>query len=527
MVVLWQTRNADSQSKSTKFAYSKFLRRNVSYLYSAFILVSALQVAHSTRMKAIANLCYQQRRPLVRLGQHSATWKERRRMTTHLRRDQLTGAQIRSAFLDFFRSRDHVIVPSSTVVPKDDQSLLFVNAGMNQFKDILLGKRQPEHTRIANSQKCIRAGGKHNDLDEVGHDGRHHTYFEMLGNWSFADYFQKDACRLAYDLLVDVYGLPPDRLLMTYFGGDPELGLGPDFECREIWRQIGVPEAHIIPLGMEDNFWAMGEEGPCGPCTEIHYSPSGKSEDMLELWNLVFMQYNRKRQGLLEPLKDKHVDTGMGLERVVAVLQGKKSNYDTDLFTPVLSQIQQLTKAPFYEAKWGQEDHQGLNTSYRIIADHIRMLTVALADGVVPADRGAPFVLRKVLRRSVIILQNKFNCDPLALVDLVDTVVESLGEAYPEVASGQEAIKKTISEEVLKYKRTLEKGNKIFSDVWKKLENKMVLPADRMFSLYMHFGVPEELIIMMAKNRNMTCDLKGFYVLLDNEREKSRKARKG
>ena len=277
--------------------------------------------------------------------------------------------EIRKQFLDFFRSHNHTIVPSSSVVPKNDPSLLFVNAGMNQFKNVLLGTEEPSCQRVANSQKCIRAGGKHNDLDEVGHDGRHHTYFEMLGkkgisgtitlrgfskccllpvdisyfalsgNWSFGDYFQKEACQLAFTLIRDVFRLPKDKLFMTYFGGDPEVGLQPDFACREIWRDLGIEESHIIPLGMDDNFWAMGSEGPCGPCTEIHYSVSGNPKDMLELWNLVFMQFNRTKVGKLEPLLTKHVDTGMGLERIVAVMQEKDSNYDTDLFIPILTQI--------------------------------------------------------------------------------------------------------------------------------------------------------------------------------------------
>ncbi|XP_055346940.1 alanine--tRNA ligase, cytoplasmic-like [Paramacrobiotus metropolitanus] len=440
----------------------------------------------------------------------------------YLHIEPLSSHEIRRRFLDYFAQNNHTIIPSSSVVPHNDTSLLFVNAGMNQFKHVLLGTEAPRHRRVANSQKCIRAGGKHNDLDEVGIDGRHHTYFEMLGNWSFGDYFQQEACTLAYHLLVDVYKLPKSRLYMTYFGGDPEVGLQPDFECREIWRRIGIAESQIIPRGMDDNFWAMGEEGPCGPCTEIHYSMDGSAEKLLEVWNLVFMQFNRTRRGILEPLTVKHVDTGMGLERLVAVLQDRQSNYDTDLFLPLLQKIPELAGTPPYQSKFGDDDHEGLFTAYRILADHARMCTVAIADGMLPDKRGAPYVLRKVLRRAALTWSNKLHSDPLLWAQLVPTIVQSLGPAYPEIAEREAVIQATITKEIEDFKGIVDKGTKAFGKIWQKLENKMVLPADKMYELYRQFGVPEEVIFGLARGRNMGCDAKGFYLLMDQERVKSR-----
>lgn len=305
----------------------------------------------------------------------------------------IQGSAVRDAFLSFFRDRHgHRLVPSASVRPRGDPSLLFVNSGMNQFKPIFLGTVDPRSEmagfrRVANSQKCVRAGGRHNDLEDVGRDLSHHTFFEMLGNWAFGgEYFKEEACSMAWELLTQVYGIPEDRLWVSYFGGDPKAGLDPDLESRDIWLSLGVPSNHVLSCGPQENFWEMGDTGPCGPCTEIHYDlASGVgAPQLVELWNLVFMQHNREADGSLQPLPQKHVDTGMGLERLVAVLQGRRSTYDTDLFSPLLHAIHQGCGAPPYLGRVGAADEGRTDTAYRVVADHIRTLSVCIADGVSP-----------------------------------------------------------------------------------------------------------------------------------------------
>ena len=327
--------------------------------------------------------------------------------------------KVRDTFLEYFKQRGHTFVPSSSVVPLSDPTLLFTNAGMNQYKSIFLGTVDPASDfatlkRAVNSQKCIRAGGKHNDLDDVGKDSYHHTFFEMLGNWSFGDYFKKEAIEYSWELLTKVYGIDPQRLYVTYFEGTDELE--PDLEAKELWKSVGVPQDHILPGDMKDNFWEMGDQGPCGPCSEIHYdlrepengvyrnAASLVNEDdpeVIEVWNNVFMQYNREPDRSLRPLPNKHIDTGLGFERLVSVLQKKKSNYDTDVFTPLFKTIQEITGAREYRGKFGQEDPDGIDTAYRVVADHVRTLAFAIADGAVPNNVGRGYVVRPD-RKSVV-----------------------------------------------------------------------------------------------------------------------------
>eukprot|EP00058_Branchiostoma_floridae_P021151 XP_002606641.1 hypothetical protein BRAFLDRAFT_72608 [Branchiostoma floridae] len=548
-----------------------------------------------------------------------------RRFSTSSDHDRkvLSSQEIRKTFLDFYKVKyDHLLVPSSSVVPRNDPTLLFINAGMNQFKPLIQGTVDPrsdmaKYRRVVNSQKCIRAGGKHNDLEDVGRDCYHHTVFEMLGNWSFGDFFKREACAMTWELLTDVYRIPADRLYVTYFGGDPDLGLEADLECREIWaslgcatliiativaaevgwflhnslglptdlvqsmvtdrgcrmdmehysriegdalqkkaqglqiaqvptldahslqqlQALGVPPtdnslkynyrltesgkyARILPCGMRDNFWEMGDVGPCGPCTEIHYDHRGQrdasrlvntdSPEVVELWNLVFMQFNRESDGTLRPLPRHVVDTGMGLERLVAVMQGKLSNYDTDLFSPLLHAIHKGTKVQPYSGLVGGEDVGGVDEAYRIIADHVRTLTIAIADGVMPGQQWRELVLRTILRRAVRYAQERLGAPEGLVASLVPVVVQNLGEAFPELLSNQEKVMDTINEDEALFLSNLEKGKKLMSKTIRKLDKSAFFPSEVGWFLHNSLGLPTDLVQSMVTDRGCRMDMEHY-----------------
>uniref|UniRef100_A0AC35G899 Alanine--tRNA ligase n=1 Tax=Panagrolaimus sp. PS1159 TaxID=55785 RepID=A0AC35G899_9BILA len=397
----------------------------------------------------------------------------------------LSGNEVRSAFIDFFgQKKDHTYVHSSSTIPSNDPTLLFANAGMNQFKPIFQGVVDPNSDlaklkRAHNSQKCIRAGGKHNDLDDVGKDVYHHTFFEMLGNWSFGDYFKKEVCQWAWEFLTQELGIDKDRLYVSYFGGDKANGLAEDLECKQIWMNLGLPESRILPFDMKDNFWEMGEVGPCGPCSEIHYDRIGNRDAshlvnaddpmVVEIWNLVFMQYNREEGGTLKLLPRKHIDCGLGLERLVAVAQQKVSNYDTDLFTPIFEAIQKGTGVRAYTGHVGTEDTDGIDMAYRVVADHVRTLTIALADGGRPDNTGRGYVLRRILRRGVRYATEKLNGKPGFFASLVPVVVDILGDTFPELKKDPETTKDIINDEEALFLKTLTRGRVIFERAVKAL----------------------------------------------------------
>ncbi|XP_017314348.1 alanine--tRNA ligase, mitochondrial [Ictalurus punctatus] len=451
-------------------------------------------------------------------------------------REEFTAKRVRRNFVDFFtQDHGHRFVPSSPVRPRGDPSLLFVNAGMNQFKPVLLGCADPRsemasYRRVANSQKCVRAGGKHNDLEDVGRDVYHHTFFEMLGNWSFGDYFKVEACTMAWRLLTGVYGIPAERLYVSYFSGDAASALPADKETREIWLSLGVHPDRVLPFGMKDNFWEMGETGPCGPCTEIHYDHVGDrnaaalvnmdSPDVVEIWNLVFMQYNREGDGSLRPLPQCSVDTGMGLERLVTVLQGKRSNYDTDLFTPLLSAIHECSKAAAYSGRTGGDDKGRVDMAYRVVADHIRTLCVCIADGVYPGMSGAELVLRRILRRAVRFSTEVLQAPEGALASLVPTVAHILGDAYPELHAETDRIMEIVNVNEAQFLSSLKQGRRVIDRTLNKMDGSAVeFPASVAWSLHRNLGFPLDLVDLMLEERGMTVDKRGVERLAA-EREK-------
>ncbi|KAL7439838.1 hypothetical protein ACHAXM_006894 [Skeletonema potamos] len=445
--------------------------------------------------------------------------------------------KIRQTFIDYFTSRSHKFIPSSPSAPLNDPTLLFANAGMNQFKPIFLGRAPPGTelatlSRAVNSQKCIRAGGKHNDLEDVGRDTYHHTFFEMLGSWSFGDYFKSEAIEYAWELLTEVYGIEPDRLYATYFGGDEGLGLEPDLEARDFWLRY-LPKERVLGCDAKDNFWEMGDTGPCGPCSEIHYDRIGNRDasslvnmddsNVIEIWNLVFIQFNRDENGL-SLLPAKHVDTGMGLERLCSLLQNKSSNYDIDAFTPIFDAIESLAKVGPYEGKLGSEDATLKDTAYRAVADHARTLTFALADGAVPSNMGRGYVLRRILRRATRYGQQILKCEPGFFAKLVPVVVDTFGEAYPELVKNQAEIIEIITEEEEAFSTMLDRGIKYFEEEINDGEAKVV-PGDKAFFLYDTVGFPIDLTELMAEEAGMTVDMKGFEEEMEGQKERSRLAR--
>ncbi|KAK4475111.1 hypothetical protein MN116_000766 [Schistosoma mekongi] len=442
--------------------------------------------------------------------------------------NKITAQDLRQQFYDFFNSRGHVYVHSSSTIPHNDPSLLFANAGMNQYKPIFQGTADPNSElgqlkRAYNSQKCIRAGGKHNDLDDVGRDVYHHTFFEMLGNWSFGDYFKKEACEWAWELLTEVWKIPSERLYVTYFGGDGSCGLPADEEARDIWISIGLPKDHVLPFGMKENFWEMGETGPCGPCSEIHYDRVGNRDaahlvnqddpDVLEIWNLVFIQFNREEGGSLRPLPAKHIDTGMGFERVLSVLQDKRSNYDTDLFTPLFKAIEAGTNTRPYTGKVGIEDTDKIDMAYRVLADHARVLTIALGDGGRAQNTGRGYVIRRILRRAVRYAIEVLNAKPGFLSTLVDVVIETLGDAFPEITRDPVTIKELINEEEEQFLVTLKRGQRLLNRVIKDLKasgTNNTLSGEVAWRLYDTYGFPLDLTQILAEEHHLKIDLKGY-----------------
>lgn len=426
-------------------------------------------------------------------------------------------------FVDFFVEKyKHTFVPSSSTIPHEDPTLLFANAGMNQYKSIFLGTVDPNSDfsklkRAVNSQKCIRAGGKHNDLDDVGKDVYHHTFFEMLGNWSFGDYFKKEAIEWAWELLTVKYGMPKDRLYVTYFGGAE--GLDSDEDTRQFWLNTGLPPERVLPFGMKDNFWEMGETGPCGPCSEIHFDRIGGRDaaslvnmddpTVLEVWNLVFIQFNREADGSLKSLPSKHVDTGMGLERLTSITQGKMSNYDTDLFQPFFEAIHKGTGVRPYQGFVGPEDKDGIDMAYRVVADHIRTLTMAITDGGKPDNTGRGYVLRRILRRCVRYATEKLNCPPGFVSSLVSVAVNSLGEFFTEVTKDPQQVMDVINEEETQFLKTLARGRKLFDRTVSKLTDQ-VIPGDVAWRLYDTYGFPVDLTQLMAEERGLSVDM-GMY----------------
>jgi alanyl-tRNA synthetase len=437
---------------------------------------------------------------------------------------------VRETFLNFFKEKSHSIVPSAPMVTKNDPTLLFVNSGMAPFKEYFLGNGQPKSSRIADTQKCLRVSGKHNDLEEVGYDTYHHTLFEMLGNWSFGDYFKKEAISWAWELLTDVYQIPKDILYVTIFEGSEEDNLPKDSEAYEFWKAI-VPENRILLGSKKDNFWEMGDQGPCGPCSEIHVdirSAEEKSKvdgkelvnqdhpQVVELWNLVFMQYNRKADGSLEDLPAKHIDTGMGFERLCMVLQGVTSNYDTDVFTPIIREIETISNTDY--GKDGKVD-----IATRVIADHVRAVAFSIADGQLPSNTGAGYVIRRILRRAVRYGFTFLNQTDPFMYRLVDILSKKMGPAFPELNSQKQLIENVIREEESSFLRTLEQGlillNKIIEDADSK-----TISGERAFELYDTFGFPIDLTSLILREKGYQLDEKGFQTEMKKQKERSRSA---
>ncbi|MDR1582047.1 MAG: alanine--tRNA ligase [Prevotellaceae bacterium] len=445
----------------------------------------------------------------------------------------MTSKEIRATFLNFFKSKGHEIVPSAPMVVKNDPTLMFTNAGMNQFKDIFLGNEARKAERIVDTQKCLRVSGKHNDLEEVGHDTYHHTMFEMLGNWSFGDYFKKEAIDWAWELLHKVYGIPSDRLYATVFEGSEKDGTEKDTEALDLWKQY-LPENRILLGNKKDNFWEMGDTGPCGPCSEIHIDIRTESERavipgeslvnkdhplVIEIWNLVFMQFNRKADGSLELLPAKHVDTGMGFERLCMALQSVTSNYDTDVFQPVIRKIAELSGKKYGENK-------DSDIAMRVVADHLRAISFSIADGQLPSNVKAGYVIRRILRRAVRYGYTFLNFDKPFICELVKTLVDEMGETFPELVKQQQLIEKVIREEELSFLRTLEIGISMLDKLVresKKQGKKQINGAD-IFTLYDTYGFPFDLTELILREQGLEADKDGFDSEMQKQKDRARNA---
>ena len=452
----------------------------------------------------------------------------------------MTAKEIRQQYKDFFESKGHKIVHSAPIVVKNDPTLMFNNAGMNQFKNLFLGNKKSDVKRIANSQKCLRVSGKHNDLEEVGVDTYHHTMFEMLGNWSFGDYFKKEAIEWAWELLTEVYKLDKDRLYVTVFEGDKGDKLGLDQEAKDIWS--GIVEAdQIILADKKDNFWEMGEVGPCGPCSEIHVDLRDQEEidkiggkelvnkdhpQVVEIWNLVFMQYNRIKDGSLHPLSAQHIDTGMGFERLVMAMQGKKSNYETDVFSPLIKEIEKISAKKYKEGEGHSDEQTKTNIAIRVIADHIRTLVFAIADGQLPSNTGAGYVIRRILRRAVRYGYQVLDLKEPFFHKLVDVLAKEMGDAFPELVSQKELCTKVIKEEEISFYRTLEQGIRRMDDLMKANASTKKIEGKDAFELYDTFGFPFDLTALIASENGYEVSEKDFESSLQEQKDRSKKASK-
>ncbi len=439
---------------------------------------------------------------------------------------EMTSREIRQTFLDFFARHGHHVVGSSSLLPAGDTTLLFTNAGMNQFKDVFLGREQRDYSRATSSQKCVRAGGKHNDLENVGYTGRHHTFFEMLGNFSFGDYFKREAIQLAWDLLVDGYGLPLERLWFTVYTDDDD--------AARFWEEVGASPERILRFGEKDNFWSMGETGPCGPCSEIHFDRgpdpnaagraelvNGPADDVVEIWNLVFMQYERDVDGVMHPLPRPSIDTGAGLERLCTVIQGVESNYDTDLFVSLLEAVAEVAQRPYRR-------HDELAPAYRVIADHIRAATFLLTDGIVPSNEGRGYVVRRIIRRALR-YGRKLGLDGAFLHTLVPAVVELMGDVYPDLRERREVVTTQLRQEEERFARTLNVGTDVAQRELERLKRDGIeeVPGALFFDLYQTHGIPFELLEEFAQEEGLAVDRAGFQAALEVERQRGQASWKG
>ena len=443
----------------------------------------------------------------------------------------MTAKEIRSKYLEFFASKGHTVVPSAPMVIKNDPTLMFTNAGMNQFKDIFLGNTAPKFPRATDSQKCLRVSGKHNDLEAVGHDGRHHTMFEMLGNWSFGDYFKSEAIDWAWELLTDVFKIDKSKLYATVFEGAAEDGTTLDTEAQEAWLRH-MPADHVLLGNKHDNFWEMGDTGPCGPCSEIHIDlrsdeeiakvpgrelVNADNDDVIEIWNLVFMQFNRKADGHLEPLPAKSIDPGMGFERLCMVLQGKSSNYETDVFSGLIGKLEELSGHKYHE-------NEKVEVAMRVCADHIRAIAFSIADGQLPSNVKAGYVIRRILRRAVRYGYTFLGFNEPFLTRLVPQLVEDMGEAYPEIKAQQKLIESVIREEENAFLRTLDRGIRLLEDTMERSAATKVISGVDAFVLYDTYGFPIDLTELIATEKGYTVDLPGFQVELGKQKERARSA---